>query len=144
MLKEQMQKEIVVALKAGNKLEVSVLRFLVSEIKYAEINKQKDLTDEEVISVLQKELKKRKDAIEMFAKNGRKDVVESEEKQLAIVARYLPKELTQVELEKIVDEAIAKIGPNPVMGKVMGIVIGQVKGRADGKVISELVKQKLA
>lgn len=151
MLKEQIQKDIITALKGGNKLELSVLRFVMSEIKYAEIDKhpaspagRKELTDEEVITVLQKEMKKRKEAIDMFRKNNREEVALVEEKQLIVIEKYLPQQMDQKEIEQIVDATIKVIGSNPQMGEVIGMVMAKLKGRADGKLIADLVRNKLA
>lgn len=151
MLKDQIQKDIVTAMKTGNKLELSVLRFVMSEIKYAEIDKhpaspagRKELTDEEVITVLQKEVKKRKEAIELFKKNGRNEIAEDEEKQIQVIEKYLPKQLAREEIERLVDESIKKSGSNSQMGQVIGMVMAKLKGRADGKLIADLVRNKLA
>jgi uncharacterized protein YqeY len=144
MLKDQIHDDMITALKAGEKLKVQVLRYVISEIKYAEIAKQQDLTDEETVVVMQKEVKKRKEAIELFRKNNRLEVVADEEKQLEVIEKYLPKSLTSAELEGMVLDAIKMAGTDPKLGQIMGIVMGKTKGRADGKIISEIVRQKLS
>ena len=143
MIKDIIQKDIVAAMKAGNKMELSVLRFVMSEIKYAEIDKRKDLTDEEVVAVLQKEVKKRKDAIAMFRKNNRADIAADEEKQISVIEKYLPSQIPVQQIEKLVDETIKQAGAHSQMGQIIGMVMGQVKGRADGGMVSAIVKKKL-
>ena len=143
MLKEEIQKAISSSLKEGRKTELKVLRFILSGIQYAEIDKQKDLTDEEIIVLLQKELKKRKEAIELFKKGGRTDLVEDEEKQLTVIEKYLPKQLSVEELNKIIDEVISSSGDLSNTGKIIGLVMAEVKGKADGKTVVDLVRQKI-
>lgn len=90
MIKNDIQMAINNALKAGNKAELEALRFIMSQIKYEEIAKQKELTDEEVIALMQREIKKRKEAVEMFKKGNRDDLVKNEEAQIAAVRKFLP------------------------------------------------------
>lgn len=143
MIKDDIQKAILTNLKAGKATEVKVLRFILSELKYAEINSGRELTDAETINVLSKELKKRKEAIEMFRKGGRNDLVEDEESQLSVIESYLPEQLSNEEIKKIVDAEVAAAGPNPQMGKVIGAVMAETKGRADGGLVAKLVREKL-
>jgi uncharacterized protein YqeY len=144
MIKEKIQKEILVSLKQKKETDLKVLRFLLSSINYAEIAKGKALTDEEIISLFQKELKKRKEAIEMFKKAKRMEIVADEEKQLAIIQAYLPVQMSQEELEIIINGEIKKINGVPNIGQVIGLVMAQVKGKADGSLVSALVRQKLS
>lgn len=143
MIKDEIQKAIFRALKEQNQIELKVLRFLSSQIKYEEISKQKELTDNDVIAVLQKELKKRKEAIEMFKKGKRDDLVEDEEKQLPVIQRYLPEQLSTEELNHIIDEAISIADDRSNIGRIIGLVMTKTKGRTDGTYVSTLVKQKL-
>ena len=143
MIKEEIQKAMILALKSKKETELKVLRFVLSQINYEEINKQKKLTDEEVISVLQKEVKKRKEAIEMFKKGKREDLVIDEEKQIDKIKQYLPKELDQKELEIVIDEVISSSADTSNVGKVIGLVMARLRGRADGANVAQLVKQKL-
>lgn len=137
-----MQQAINSALKAGNKVELSALRFVMSQIKYGEIDIQKELTDEEIISLIQKEIKKRKEAIEMFKKGNRDDLVTSEEAQITVIQKFLPQQFTPEELDKIVADTIAETDDKNV-GKIIGLVMGKVKGKTDGSAVSSLVRQKL-
>ncbi|OGG13647.1 glutamyl-tRNA amidotransferase [Candidatus Gottesmanbacteria bacterium RIFCSPHIGHO2_01_FULL_39_10] len=144
MIKQKIQDQIVVALKAGDKVRLDVLRFILSSIKYAEIEKQKELTDDEIVSLLSKEVKKRKEAIEMFKKGGRTEGIEKEEKQIVVINEFLPEKISQEELEKIISEVISSSGADPQMGKVIGTVMGKIKGQADGSEVARIVKEKLA
>ena len=143
MIKEEIQKAMILALKSKKETELKVLRFVLSQINYEEINKQKKLTDEEVISVLQKEVKKRKEAIEMFKKGKREDLVIDEEKQIDKIKQYLPKELDQKELEIGIAEVISSSADTSNVGKIIGLVMARLRGRADGANVAQLVKQKL-
>lgn len=143
MIKDNIQQSINNALKAGNKVEVSALRFVMSQIKYEEIAKQKELTDGEVVSLIQKEIKKRKDAVEMFKKGNRDDLVKDEEAQIVVIQKYLPQQLTEEELGKIIDEVINNAGGEKNEGKIIGLVIVKVKGKTDGSTIAKLVRHRL-
>ncbi len=144
MLKRKIQGEILVSLKAKDQIRLDVLRFILSLINYAEIDKHKELTDEEVISVLQKEEKKRIEAVEIFKKAQRLENIEEEQKQIDIIKSFLPVQLSVAELEIIVDETIANASPNPQIGQIIGAVMGELKGKADGSLVASLVRQKLS
>ncbi len=133
------------ALKAGEKDRLSVIRMAKSAILYAEKEKLHELDDEEVIEVLFKEVKKRKNDINEYERLGKAEVVESLEREVTILSSYLPQQLTDEEVEEIVRQAIIEVGANSIkdMGKVMGTVMSKVKGRADGGLISNMVKKLL-
>ncbi|MDI6717492.1 MAG: GatB/YqeY domain-containing protein [Patescibacteria group bacterium] len=138
------------ALKTGNADKVSVLRMVKAAITNKEIEKKgkglaSELSDEEMIELLSREAKKRKEAMELFEKGGRNDLMGKELYEFGILQQYLPAQLTEQEIEKIVDEAIKKIGASDIkdLGKIMGEVLKETKGRADGKTLSETVKKKL-
>lgn len=143
MIKDEIQKNIITALKEKKETELKVFRFVLSQIQYEEINKQKELTDEEVVVVLQKEVKKRKDAIEMFKKGERFDLVEDEEKQLQAIAKYLPEQMSDEEINTVIEEVLSSLPEAPNMGNVMARVMARIKGRTEGNRVSQLVKQKL-
>ncbi|OGG21970.1 hypothetical protein A3D03_02175 [Candidatus Gottesmanbacteria bacterium RIFCSPHIGHO2_02_FULL_40_13] len=144
MIKNDIEQSIIKALKERNTSELKVLRFVLSEIKYAEINQQKDLFDEEVSSILQKELKKRKEAIELFKKVDKNDLVKDEEKQLTVIQRYLPAQMAEEELNQIIDQTLSGLTDTSNIGKIIGLVVSQTKGRADGSLVATLIKQKLS
>jgi len=143
MLFETIQKDLTEGLKGKNEAVVSTLRLLLSEIHNRQIEKQAELTDEDVVGVLRKEVKKRQEAIEAYEKGGRQELADKEKQELEILSKYLPQEMSPQELEKIVKEVINEVGVQGPgdFGKVMGVVIGRVKGRIDGAKVSEVVKK---
>lgn len=144
-IKDMLNSDMKAALKAGEKDRLSVIRMAKSAILYAEKEKLHELDDEEVIEVLFKEVKKRKNDINEYERLGKAEVVESLEREVAILSSYLPQQLTDEEVEEIVRQAIIEVGANSIkdMGKVMGTVMPKVKGRADGGLISDMVKKLL-
>lgn len=146
MLTEQIQSDLKVAQLARDEIKVSALRLLLSEMKYAQINKGQDLADEDVIIVVQKEVKKRREAALGFRSGGREDSALKEEAELKILENYLPAQLSKEELTKIVEETISELGATNIrdMGKVIGAVMGKIKGQADGTIVSNLVKERLS
>lgn len=130
---------------ARDEIKVSTLRLLLSEIKNAEIAKGAALSDEEFISIVQKEVKKRKEAAAGFRSGGREETALKEEAELKILEEYLPVQLSNEELTRLIEEIITEVGASSIsdMGKVIGAVMGKVKGGADGATVSNLVKQKL-
>lgn len=145
MITNTIKKQIIDAMKAKDELRVSTLKLLSSALHYEIIKKQTDLTTEEEIEIVRKEAKKRKDAIAIYKKAGYNDRAEKEKKELLILQEYLPKEVSDEELEKIVTETISDVGAKEIkeMGKVIGAVMEKVKGRAEGGKVAELVKAKL-
>ncbi len=143
MLLEQIQKDLTEALKGKNEAVVSTLRLLLSEIHNRQIEKQAELTDEEVVGVLRKEVKKRQESIEAYEKGGRQELADKEKKELEILSKYLPQEMDSQELEKIVKEVIEEVGAKGPgdFGRVMGVVMGKGKGRIDGSKVAEAVKK---
>jgi uncharacterized protein YqeY len=144
-LKSEIDQDIKEALKARNNLKLGVLRMLKSEIKYKEIDKGSELSDDEVISILSSSVKKRKETIEQFEKGRRDDLVSREKAELEVVRGYMPEQLTQDQLSRIIHLAIQGInatGPSD-LGKVMKSIMPQVKGKADGKLINQMVASQL-
>jgi len=145
MIAKTLQTKIGEAMKAHDETRTSTLRLLLSAFNYEQINKQHDLTEEEELAVIRREAKKRKEAVEMYKGAGADDRAAKEEAELAILQEYLPPEIGEEELAKIIDEAFAQIKPAGLSD--MGKVIGFVKGRApnaDGGKIAEIVKGKLS
>jgi len=144
-IKDMLNQDMKAALKAGEKDRLSVIRMAKSAILYAEKEKLHELNDEEVIEVLFKEVKKRKQDIEEYRRLGKEEVAKSLEQEVAILSSYLPQPLTEEELEKIIRQTISEVGANSLkdMGKVMGAVLPKVKGRADGSLVNSLVKKLL-
>ena len=144
-LKEKIDQDMRMALKSGEKLKLSLTRLLKSDIGYKEIEKGKELSDEEVLEVLASSAKKHRDSIEQFRKGGREDLVKQEEDELKLILEYMPEQLGTEELGKLVEEAIAEAGAEGEkdMGKVMKVLMPKVKGKADGKAVSLLVSSRL-
>jgi len=145
-LKEQIQSDLKNALRARNELEVSTLRMLLASLINKEKERGLEITDEEAQGILLTEVKKRKEAAEAFAKGGREEMAEKERKEMAILQQYLPEQLAEEEVRKLVKEAIAQTGAKTPqdMGRVMAALMPSVKGRADGAFVSALVKELLA
>ena len=143
---EKLTEDMKQAMKAGEKDRLLAIRLVRGQIKDAAINKRDDLSADEELQIVPNAVKKRKESIEIYTKAGRLDLAEKEQKELDVIQTYLPQQLSADEIEVIVDEAIAETNAQTVkeMGKVMGIVIPKTKGRADGKLVSNLVRQKLA
>jgi len=142
MWRDQIKKEIVVALKAGDKKKVEVLRFLVSLIDKRELQlPPQGLTEAEEINVLRKELRNKEEAREIFLKANRSDLVEEQDYEIGIVKSYLPKELEDKEIKEIVEKIINEKGNN--FGMVMGEAMKTVAGRASGEVVARIVRELL-
>jgi|UniRef100_A0A7V3JA43 uncharacterized protein YqeY len=134
------------AFKKQDALTLSTLRLLKSVIHNLEIEKQKPLTEEDILQLINKEIKKRKEAISQYKIGKRDDLARKEEEELKILNRYLPEQLKDAELEAIVNKAIQKTGAQTLsdLNRVMQQVMPQVKGKADGSRVAALVKEKLA
>jgi len=144
-LRDDIQKEIAVAMKAGDKLKLSAVRMLLSAVKYKEVDERRPLTDAEVHLVVGTLVRQRLDSIEQFKQGGRADLVQKEEAELAILKAYLPPQLSADELREIVKTTAAGIGAAGVkdMGKLMKELMPKVKGKADGKLVNDIVKEVL-
>ncbi|MDD4908014.1 MAG: GatB/YqeY domain-containing protein [Candidatus Omnitrophota bacterium] len=147
MLEEKILNDYKEAMKAKDSLRSSALSFLRAQMMNAAIDKKKkDLDDVEAIAVIKKQIKQRQDSIEQFTKGNRMDLVEKEARELQILKSYLPPELGEEEIKKIIDEAVAQLGASGMkdMGKVMKEANAKIAGQADGKLVSDLVKQRLS
>jgi len=147
MLEEKILNDYKEAMKSKDNLKSSALSFLRAEmINTAFAKKKKALDDTEVIAVIRKQVKQHQDSIAQFTKGVRPDLAEKESKELEILKSYLPKELPEQEIKKIIDEAIALSGASGMkdMGKVMKEVSVKIAGGADPKLVSDLVKEKLS
>lgn len=147
-LEEQIQADIKTAMKSGNKFEVATLRSLNAQLKDERIKLRptRDLSEEDMVKVLLSAAKKRKEAIELYQKGNRTDLVEKEEQELQIVTRYLPEQLPEEKIIPVIDEVIAQVQASGIsdLGKVMGPVMGRLKGKADGKLVQKLVRDRLS
>lgn len=143
MLAEQIQKDLETAMKAKEEIKISTLRLLLSEIHNCRIEKQAELTEEDIVAVLRKEAKKRQEAIEAYQQAGRQELVAKESKELDILSKYLPQELSGEEVEKVVKETINEIGTvsQQDFGRVMSKVMEKLKGKVDGSKVAQAVKK---
>ena len=145
-LKQLITNDMKLALKAQDKSALKAIRMILGAIKQKEIDERIDLDDTQVMSVIQKMVKQRKDSISQFSDAGRTDLVEVEESELSIINNYMPKQLSEAEIEAAVLKAISDSGADSMkdMGKLMGILKGQLDGQADMGLVSQLIKSKLS
>lgn len=150
-LKEKINSDLVLALKGKEVLKVDTLRFLLAGIHNREIEKRsregvQDLSEEEILEVLSREAKKRKEAAQIYEKGGRRELAEKENKELEIIKTYLPSELSEEEIKKIVGELAQKTGikDEKDFGRLMGEAMKLLKGKAEASVVSRLIKEILA
>lgn len=163
MLKDKIQADLKKALKESKKITVSTLRMFLSavsnretekrtkawrekpDLSSQELEKESQLTEEEIMGVISSEIKKRKEAVLGFAKGQREDLAKKEKAEMEILQKYLPEQLPEEEIRKLVQEVIKKIGAKEIkdMGRVMAELMLRVKGRADGSLVSKIVKEIL-
>ncbi|MCX8053794.1 MAG: GatB/YqeY domain-containing protein [Armatimonadetes bacterium] len=142
---EKLQDDLKLALKSRDESRVSTIRLLLSSVSYARIEKGDELTDDEVLQVLAKAAKTRRESIEAAESGGRKDIAQKERAELEIINSYLPTPLDEAEIEAIAREIASDVGANDVKdrGKVMGPLMQRIRGRADGKLVSQVVERIL-
>lgn len=146
MLLDQILTDLKNAQLSRDEVKVSTLRLLLSEIKNGEIAKSQPLSDEDIISIISREVKKRKEAAAGFRTGGREESALKEEAESKVLESYLPAQISNEELTKIISETINEMGASGVtdMGRVIGAVMAKVKGQADGETVSALVKEVLS
>lgn len=147
MLEEKIMEDYKKAMKDKDAAKVSTLSFLRADLKYAAIDKRKDkLEDADVIAVVKKQVKQRQDSIEQFKNGGRQDLAQKETGELEVLKSYLPQQLSEDKIRAIIEEAVKETGacgPQD-MGKLMKALLPKLSGGADNKLVSELVKNRLA
>lgn len=141
MLRDDIQNQMKTAMREKDQVALAALKYAWSLIRDAEIDKKADLNDEEIVGLLQKEVKTRKEAMTEFAKMGRDDLVKSEQEKLVILEALLPAQMSREEVERVVDEVVGR--GEAEFGKIMGQVMGKLKGKADGTLVSAVVREKL-
>ncbi|MVO99429.1 MULTISPECIES: GatB/YqeY domain-containing protein [Paenibacillus] len=144
-LSDRLNEDMKQAMKSQDKFTLSVIRMVKAAIKNIEIDTRKTLDDNEVLDVLNREVKQRKDSLQEFQNAGRDDLAESLKAEIDILMKYLPQQLTEEEVNVIVQQTIQEVGASSKadMGKVMAALMPKVKGRADGKLVNQLVQQNL-
>ncbi|MFD2171101.1 GatB/YqeY domain-containing protein [Tumebacillus lipolyticus] len=144
-LTERLNEDMKQAMKDKDKVRLSVIRMVRTAIKNAEIDSKTTLSDDEVIAVLNRELKQRRDSLQAFESAGRQDLVDEVNREIPVLMDYLPTQMSEEEVRAIVKETIAETGAagKKDMGKVMSALMPKVKGRADGKLVNQVVQQEL-
>ena len=145
MLNEKINNDLKEAMKSKDSFKLGVIRMVKGAMQLAKKSPREELTDDDVIGILSKQIKMRKEAIEQFEKAGRSDLVEQNKKEIEILASYMPEELSIDELNEILDKVFNEVKPSSVkdMGLVMKTVTPLVKGRADMSLVSKLIKERL-
>lgn len=145
MLKARIQEDMKAAMKAGDKSRLGTIRLMLAAIKQREVDERIELDDSQVLSVLDKMVKQRRDSIAQFAAAGREDLVKIEALEIEVIQSYLPRALSDDEIATLIDAALVASGASAMseMGRVMAVLKPQVQGRADMGAVSALVKARL-
>ena len=143
---EQLEKDMIEAMKAKDKDSLTVIRMVKAALKQEQIDHKKEVNDELLIDVVNKQIKMRKDSISEFEKGNRQDLIDKTQSEIDLLMKYLPEQLSSEEVNKIIDEIFAEVKPESQkdMGKVMKEAQAKLKGKADMKVVSTMIKDKLA
>lgn len=144
-LQEKLVQDMKSAMKSGDKLALETIRMLRSQIQNASLGKSEPLSDDEVMQILTKEVKRRQESVQMYSDGGRQDLADREQAEMELIQAYLPEQLDEAALTEIIDEILRQTGVISMkeIGRVMGQLMPKIKGRADGKLAQEIVKQKL-
>ena len=142
----QLQEELKIAMKAGEKAKMMGLRNIIGKIKAAQIDKGESLTDEESLKILKTAAKQLKESIDQYQKGGRDDLAEKEAFELSFLEKYLPEQLSEEQIRKTVKNVVKNTGAESMqdMGKVMGATMKELAGSADGKIVQEIVQDELS
>ena len=145
-LNEKLTNDLKEAMMARDELRVSTIRFLMADMKNLKIEKQRELEDEDIAILLERQVKRHRESIEAFEKGNRTEMAAKEKKELSILQSYLPEQMSREEIEKEVTLVIASSGAASIteMGRLMGMLSAKLKGKADMGLVSDLVKQKLS
>jgi len=145
MLKQRIQEEMKAAMKAGEKRRLGTIRLLLAAIKQREVDERIELDETQILAVLDKMVKQRRDSIEQFEKAGRTELAEQEQFEIGVLQEYLPEALSDDEIAALIDQAITSTGASSIrdMGKLMGQLKPKLQGRADMGAVSALIMEKL-
>ncbi len=145
-LLDQIHADLKEAMRARDSVRLGALRLILTAVKNKEKEVKRELEEKEVIQIISNQIKQRKDSIEQYKKGGREDLVEKEEQELKILQAYMPEQLSEEELKKLVEETIKEVGATTAkdLGKVMKAIMPKVAGRADGKEVNQLVRTYLS
>jgi uncharacterized protein YqeY len=138
--------DIITAMKAKDKDTLAVLRMVKGAMQLEEINVKHELNDEEMTRIISKQIKTRKDSIVEFEKGNRQDLVDAVNSEIAILEKYMPEQMSEEQISKVIDEVFSKINPTgpSEMGKIMGMISPLVKGKADMGLVNKMIKEKLS
>ncbi|MDR1774598.1 MAG: GatB/YqeY domain-containing protein [Clostridioides sp.] len=144
-LKQKLQEDLKYSMKNKDVVRKSVVTLIRAAIKQVEVDKRIELDDSAVIDIVAKQLKQRRDSLEEFKKANRQDLIDQTESEIEVLKEYLPQQLSETELQEIVNSVISELGASSMkdMGKVMSSIQPKIKGRADGKLVNELVRKQL-
>ena len=145
-LKTRINEAVKTAMRAGDKSRLGTLRLITAALKQREVDERKELTDDDVVATLAKMVKQRRESIAQFQQAGRDDLADRELAEIAVISDFLPQPLTDAEIDRLIEQAIAETGAAGIrdMGKVMAVLRPQIQGRADPAAISSRVKQRLS
>jgi len=145
MLKQRIQEEMKAAMKGGEKRRLGIIRLVLAAIKQREVDERIELDDTQILAVLDKMVKQRRDSFEQFEKAGRTELAEQEQFEIGVLQEYLPEALSDDEIISLIDQAIASTGAASIrdMGKLMGQLKPKLQGRADMGAVSALIRKKL-
>jgi uncharacterized protein YqeY len=145
-LKNQIIADMKSAMKAKDSATLKAVRMIVEAIKQKEVDTREELDDQGILAVIQKMVKQRKDSIDQFTQAGRDDLVAVEEAELKVINLYMPKQLSENEIESVVDQVISQTGASGMqdMGKLMGVLKAELSGKADMGTVSKIIKSKLS
>ena len=145
-LKNQIIADMKSAMKAKDSATLKAVRMIVEAIKQKEVDTREELDDQGILAVIQKMVKQRKDSIDQFTQAGRGDLVAVEEAELKVINLYMPKQLSESEIESVVDQVISQTGASGMqdIGQLMGVLKGELSGKADMGIVSKIIKSKLS
>ena len=145
-MRNKILEDLVTSMKSQDKETLAVLRMVKGAMQLEEINLKHELNDDEMLTVLSRQIKTRKESIEEFKKGNRQDLIDKTEKEIEILSKYMPEQLSLEEVEKVIDDAFSKVNPTGPsdMGKIMGIVSPLLKGKTDMSNVSKMIKEKLS
>ena len=145
-LKDLIKTQVTSSMKDGDKFRTTVLRMIVAEIQKIEIEEKSDLSEPQITSILEKMIKQRNDAITQFEQAKRQELADKEKKEIVIIKEFLPEQMSEEEISKLVSQTISEVGANSMkdMGRVMGSIKPLIAGKADSGLVSQLVKKALS
>ena len=145
-MRNKILEDLKSAMKAQDKEKLSVIRMIKAAVQMDELNKKHELSDDEVIAIIAKQIKSRKEAILEFEKANRNDLVEQNQKEIEILNTYMPEQLSEEEINKVIEDAFNEVNPTAPsdMGKIMKVVTPKLKGKADMGLVSKIIKEKLS